>query len=208
MRLTMLGAGQAIPGDADLVILPGSKSTRGDLAFLREQGWDIDLQAHVRRGGQILGICGGYQMMGRTINDPAGIEGPPGSTTGLGLLDVATEMTAQKRLTETPARHVATNADFLGYEIHKGRTTGPDTVRPFAVTAGGPDGATSPDGKVSGSYFHGMFRDDGFRAAFLGSVGRESSGLSYAAPVDGTLDELAQHMEAHLDLNALLALAR
>ena len=208
VRLTMLGAGQAIPGDADLVILPGSKSTRGDLAFLREQGWDIDLQAHARRGGQILGICGGYQMLGRTINDPNGIEGAQGSAQGLGLLDVETEMTAQKRLAETSARHVATNAPFQGYEIHKGRTVGPDTARPFAVTASGPDGATSPDGKVSGSYFHGMFRDDGFRAAFLGSLGQESSGLSYAATVDGTLDELAQHMEAHLDLNGLLALAR
>ena len=208
VRLTMLGAGQAIPGDADLVILPGSKSTRGDLAFLREQGWDIDLQAHARRGGQILGICGGYQILGRTINDPAGIEGPPGSAKGLGLLDVETEMTEQKRLTETSARHAATNAPFQGYEIHMGRTVGPDTARPFAVAASGPDGATSPDGKVSGSYFHGMFRDDGFRAAFLRSLGQESSRLSYAATVDGTLDELARHMEAHLDLNGLLALAR
>ena len=117
-------------------------------------------------------------------------------------------MTAQKRLTETPARHVATNADFLGYEIHKGRTTGPDTARPFAVTAGGPDGATSPDGKVSGSYFHGMFRDDGFRADFLRSLGHKPSGLSYAATVDGTLEELARHMETHLDLDSLLALAQ
>ncbi len=208
VRLTLLGTGRAIPGDADLVILPGSKSTRSDLAFLKGQGWDIDLHAHSRRGGQILGICGGYQMLGRAINDPDGIEGAPGSVRGLDLLDVETEMTAQKRLTETSARHVATNAPFLGYEIHKGRTTGPDTARPFALTASGPEGATSPDGKVSGSYFHGMFRDDGFRAAFLGSLGQESSGLSYAATVDDTLNELARHMEAHLDLNALLALAR
>ena len=125
VRLSMLGAGQAIPGDADLVILPGSKSTRGDLAFLRDQGWDLDLLAHSRRGGRVLGICGGYQMLGRTINDPDGIEGAPGSTPGLGLLDVETEMTARKRLTESSARHVPTNAPFLGYEIHMGRTTGP-----------------------------------------------------------------------------------
>ena len=208
VRLTMLCAGHAIPGDADLVILPGSKSTRGDLAFLKEQGWDIDLLAHSRRGGRVLGICGGYQMLGRTINDADGIEGAPGSTPGLGLLDVETEMTAQKRLTETPARHLATNAPFLGYEIHKGRTTGPDTARPFAVTASGADGATSADGKVSGSYFHGMFRDDGFRAAFLRSLGHQPSGLSYATAVDNTLEELARHMETHLDLDALLTLAR
>ncbi len=208
VRITMLGPGRAIPGDADLVILPGSKSTRDDLAFLREQGWDIDLRAHSRRGGRILGICGGYQMLGRTIADPDGIEGRPGSTRGLGLLDVATEMTAQKRLAETSARHVATDAPFLGYEIHKGRTVGPDTARPFAVASGGPEGATSPDGRVSGSYLHGMFRDDGFRAAFLRSLGQEPSGLSHAATVDGTLDDLARHMEAHLDLDAILALAR
>ncbi len=208
VRLSMLGAGQAIPGDADLVILPGSKSTRSDLAFLRDQGWDLDLLAHSRRGGRVLGICGGYQMLGRTINDPDGIEGAPGSTPGLGLLDVETEMTARKRLTESSARHVATNAPFLGYEIHMGRTTGPDTARPFAVAANGPDGATSADGKVSGSYFHGMFRDDGFRGAFLRSLGQEPTGFSYAAAVDGTLEELAQHMETHLDLDALLALAR
>ena len=208
VRLTMLCAGHAIPGDADLVILPGSKSTRGDLAFLKEQGWDIDLLAHSRRGGRVLGICGGYQMLGRTINDADGIEGAPGSTAGLGLLDVETEMTAQKRLTETPARHLATNAPFLGYEIHKGRTTGPDTARPFAVTTSGADGATSADGKVSGSYFHGMFRDDGFRAAFLRSLGHQPSRLSYATAVDNTLDELARHMETHLDLDALLTLAR
>lgn len=208
VRLSMLGAGQAIPGDADLVILPGSKSTRGDLAFLRDQGWDLDLLAHSRRGGRVLGICGGYQMLGRAINDPDGIEGAPGSTPGLGLLDVETEMTARKRLTESSARHVATNAPFLGYEIHMGRTTGPDTARPFAVAANGPDGATSADGKVSGSYFHGMFRDDGFRSAFLRSLGHEPSEHSYATTVDGTLEDLAQHMETHLDLDALLALAQ
>ena len=207
LRLTMLGAGEAIPGDADLVILPGSKSTRGDLEFLRVQGWDIDLQAHHRRGGRILGICGGYQMLGHAIHDPDGIEGAPGSATGLGLLDVVTDMTNEKRLTETPAQHVASGQDFRGYEIHKGRTLGPDSARPFAMTERGAEGATSPDGRVEGSYLHGMFRDDGFRAAFLAELGATPSELAYSVTVENTLDALAAHMEQHLDMDALLAIA-
>jgi len=208
IRLTMLEPGHAIPGDADLVVLPGSKSTRADLADLRTQGWDIDLTAHHRRGGRILGICGGYQMLGRIIRDPEGIEGAPGETEALGLLNVETEMTPEKRLTETPAKHQDTNTEFLGYEIHKGRTTGPDTVRPFAATERGPEGATSPNGKVIGSYFHGMFRDDDFRQAFLGSLGVAAASTHYHDTVDQTLDALAQHMENHLNLDGLFALAR
>lgn len=208
IRLTMLKPGQALPGDADLVVIPGSKSTRSDLADLRTQGWDIDLAAHHRRGGQILGICGGYQMLGTTIRDPDGIEGAPGETQGLGLLNVETKMTPEKRLTETPAKHKDTNIDFLGYEIHKGRTTGPDTDRPFATTEKGPEGATSPDGKIIGSYLHGMFRDDDFRQAFLTSLGVRTASTSYNDTVDKTLDALADHMENHLDLNGLFALAR
>ena len=159
----MLRPGQPIPGDADLVILPGTKSTRGDLAFLRAQGWDVDLVAHRRRGGRILGICGGYQMLGRQISDPEGIEGPAGSDPGLGLLDVETMMTPDKRLTEVHAVHAATGAAFTGYEIHIGATQGPDTERPFAHVEGRPEGAVSADGLVAGSYLHGMFRDDAFR---------------------------------------------
>lgn len=207
VRLTMLKAGEAIPGDADLVILPGSKSTRGDLTFLRQQGWDIDLAAHHRRGGLILGICGGYQMLGKAIRDPNGIEGPPGEMRGLALLDVTTEMTPEKRLTETPAQHAASGTPFLGYEIHKGRTTGPDTARPFATTDQGPEGAISAGGTITGSYLHGMFREDAFRAAFLKSLGASPSGNSYGDTVEATLDALARHMEKHLDLDGLFALA-
>ncbi len=207
VRLTMLRAGEAIPGDAALVILPGSKSTRGDMAFLREQGWDVDLLAHHRRGGHILGICGGYQMLGRVIRDPGGVEGDPGEMAGLGLLDVETEMTPEKRLTETPARHLASDAPFLGYEIHKGRTRGADCARPFAVTGAGPEGAISPDGRIIGSYLHGMFRDDAFRAAFLATLGARSDGESYGDRVERTLDTLARHLEDHLDLDGLFALA-
>ena len=207
VRLTMLGPGRAIPGDADLVVIPGSKSTRGDLAFLREQGWDVDLQAHSRRGGRVLGICGGYQMLGRTVSDPDGIEGPPGETEGLCVLEVDTVMTGHKRLTETEAVHCATEQAFSGYEIHIGRTEGPDRARPFAHIAGRPEGAVSSDGRVAGSYLHGMFRDDAFRAAWLTEVGAAPSGRSHDAAVDAALDDLAAHLEAHLDLDGLLSVA-
>ena len=207
VRLTMLGPGRAIPGDADLVVIPGSKSTRGDLAFLREQRWDVDLQAHRRRGGRVLGICGGYQMLGRTVSDPDGIEGPPGETEGLGVLEVDTVMTGDKRLTETQAVHAATGQAFSGYEIHIGRTEGPDRARPFAHIGGRPEGAVSADGRVAGSYLHGMFRDDAFRAAWLTEMGAVPSGRSHDAAVDAALDDLAAHLEAHLDLDGLLSVA-
>ncbi|MFY0597705.1 MAG: cobyric acid synthase [Cognatishimia sp.] len=208
VRLTMLRAGQPIPGDADLVIIPGSKSTRGDLAFLIEQGWDIDLQAHLRRGGKILGICGGYQMLGQSISDPEGIEGPAGGTAGLGMLDVTTLMTSDKRLTETQATHVASGQEFSGYEIHIGRTEGKDCTRPFATVEGRDEGATSVNGAVMGSYLHGMFADDGFRRAFLTSLGAQAGNTSYAQTVETTLDALADHIEAHLDVEGILAAAR
>jgi adenosylcobyric acid synthase len=208
VRLTMLGPGRAIPGNAELVILPGTKSTRGDLSFLRAQGWDVDLAAHVRRGGHVLGICGGYQMLGREVADPEGLEGPAGADPGLGLLDVSTIMTPKKRLTEVAAIHVATGAAFRGYEIHIGETDGPDRARPFAHVDGAPEGAVSADGHIVGSYLHGMFRDDGFRAAFLANLGVSSSNTAYDAGVEKTLDALAAHIEAHLDVSGLLAAAR
>ncbi|WP_339109508.1 cobyric acid synthase [Thioclava sp. GXIMD4216] len=208
VQVSILRAGQALPGDTDLVILPGSKSTRGDLAFLRAQGWDIDLQAHLRRGGHILGICGGYQMLGRSIQDPHGLEGPAGTEAGLGFLEVDTQMVAQKRLTRVSARHAASGAMFSGYEIHIGRSDGPDRARPFAYVEGTPEGAISADGRVSGSYLHGMFGDDGFRSAWLRALGAQSSGMNHGALVEATLDRLADHLEAHLDVAGLLALAR
>jgi adenosylcobyric acid synthase len=207
VRLTMLMPGQAIPGDADLVVIPGSKSTRGDLAFLREQGWDVDLHAHVRRGGQVLGICGGYQMLGKVIADPEGIEGPAGSDPGLGLLDIETRMTSDKRLTEVEAIHVASGACFQGYEIHIGRSEGPDTGRPFAMLDGQPEGAQNPTGTVAGSYLHGMFQNDAFRSGFLANLGATSD-LDYSSTLDSTLDALSDHVETHLNVSALLRVAR
>ncbi|MCB2116931.1 MAG: cobyric acid synthase [Rhodobacteraceae bacterium] len=207
VTLTMVRPGEPIPGDAALVILPGSKSTRGDLAFLRAQGWDIDLAAHVRRGGHVLGICGGYQMLGRRIADPEGIEGEAGVTEGLGFLDVETVMTPKKTLTRVDAIHAASGSALRGYEIHIGCSDGPDRARPFARVGGVPEGAVSPDGRIEGSYLHGMFAEDGFRAAYLARIGVSSS-AGYGAGVETALDALAEHMERHLDIDGLLALAR
>ena len=206
--LVMVRAGEAIPGDAALVILPGSKSTRGDLDFVRKQGWDIDLLAHVRRGGHVLGLCGGYQMLGKSVADPDGIEGSPGETPGLGLLDVITTMTPEKSLTRIKAEHAETRQSIEAYEIHIGRTEGADRVRPFALVNGAPEGAISANGRVQGSYLHGLFASDMFRTAYLARLGVAAANESYGARVESALDALADHIEEHLDVEGLLALAR
>jgi adenosylcobyric acid synthase len=206
--LVMVRPGEAIPGDARLVIIPGSKSTRGDLAFLRAQGWDIDLRAHHRRGGHVLGLCGGYQMLGLHVADPEGIEGAAGETPGLGLLDITTVMTPHKNLTRIRAVHAETRESVLGYEIHIGETEGPDRARPFAFVNGAPEGAVSGDGRVHGTYLHGLFTSDGFRRAYLERLGVAASDQRYGARVADALDALANHIEAHLDVEGLLALAR
>ena len=206
ISLVMLKAGEVLPADADLVIVPGSKSTRGDLAYLRAQGWDVDLAAHHRRGGHVLGICGGYQMLGQVISDPDGIEGTSGDSAGLGLLDVVTQMTGDKRLTSVHAVHVDTELPFEGYEIHIGRTEGPDNARPFAHVDGQPEGAQSSDGRVMGSYLHGMFSNDAWRGAFLNSLGVTASG-SYSSGVEQALDDLADHVETFLDVEGILQAA-
>ncbi|MCD1627016.1 cobyric acid synthase [Seohaeicola saemankumensis] len=208
VNLVMVRAGQPIPGDARLVIIPGSKSTRGDLAFLRAQGWNIDLAAHIRRGGHVLGICGGYQMLGHSVNDPDGIEGPAGETEGLGLLDIRTVMTQDKRLARVTATHAASGLDVAGYEIHIGRSEGPDTARPFAHVDGRAEGATSPDGRITGSYLHGLFAADDFRRAYLQGLNITTGTQNHSALIETTIDQLADHIEAHLDVAGLLALAR
>jgi adenosylcobyric acid synthase len=199
--------GQALPGDADVILIPGSKATIADLAHLRAQGWDIDIRAHVRRGGHVLGLCGGYQMLGTRIEDPGGLEGPPGGVDGLGLLDVTTIMTPEKRLALTTATDIATGLPVQGYEIHLGRTTGPACARPWLMIGDRPEGAQSDDGRIRGTYLHGLFAADAFRAAWLAALGHSGPVAAHATAVDATLDALARHIEAHLDLDALLALA-
>lgn len=209
VRLSFIPPGQPLPGDADLVILPGSKATIADLDFLRRQGWDIDLAAHVRRGGRVLGICAGYQMLGNSVSDPHGVEGPAGGVAaGLGLLDVDTVMAGDKVLVEVSG-HDAAGRPVHGYEMHMGRTGGGDCARPVLLLDGQPDGAASADGRVRGCYLHGLFSSDAFRAALLAELrpGRQS-GLAYEVLVDEVLDRLADHLESAVDLDALLALSR
>jgi adenosylcobyric acid synthase len=199
--------GSALPADAGLVLLPGSKATIADLAALRTAGFDIDIAAHARRGGFVLGLCGGYQMLGRRIADPDGIEGPTGAAAGLGLLDVETVLTGDKRL--EPAEGEAFGAPFHGYEMHMGATTGPDCARPFATLAGGTaDGAVSADSRIAGTYGHGLFVDDRQRSAWLMRLGAGPSVVAHDTLIEATLDRLAAHVAAHLDLDRLLKRAR
>jgi adenosylcobyric acid synthase len=209
LRVVMIEPGQALPGDAALIILPGTKATISDLEDFRRNGWDIDLRAHVRRGGRVLGICGGYQVLGHVVADPDGIEGHPGSLPGLGLLDVQTVLTGDKTLTEVSGTAVAGGASFRGYEMHVGRTSGPDCERPLLRFADGrTDGATSADGRVRATYVHGLFADDSQRAALLSWFGADAGTLSYEAEIDRTLDELADHLAHDIDLDHLVSLAR
>jgi adenosylcobyric acid synthase len=209
LRVVMIEPGQALPGNADLVILPGSKATLSDLADFRRNGWDIDLAAHVRRGGRVLGICGGYQMLGTLVADPDGIEGRPGRLPGLGLLDVETTLTRDKVLSEVTGASIADMVPFRGYEMHVGRTGGPDGTRPLLRFADGRvDGAMSADGRIVGTYVHGLFGDDRQRARLLAWFGARSAGVSYEADVDQVLDELADHLAGCIDLTRLLSLAK
>jgi adenosylcobyric acid synthase len=212
VSVDMVSPGRPLPA-ADLVLLPGSKSTIADLAFLKEQGWHIDIAAHVRRGGRVLGLCGGYQMLGRRIADPQGIEGPPGTTDGLALLDLETELSGAKTLIEVTGRDIATGQQISGYEMHVGRTTGSDLVRPMLHLSNGiasrPEGVLSRDGRIAGCYVHGLFASDAFRHAYLANLKPHvASDIGYEHEIESTLAALADHLEAHLDLDRILGIAR
>lgn len=208
VEVVFVPPGQRLPEDAGLVVIPGSKSTIGDLLMFRENGWERDLAAHRRRGGHVVGICGGYQMLGQIVRDPDGIEGSIKEARGLGLLDVETVMEPEKTVRNVEARSVRYGEPLSGYEIHLGRTTGADCARPTVVINGVEDGATSADGKVFGTYMHGLFGADGFRGRFLESFGIRGGGIDYRAEVEHALDEIAEHLERHLDCDAIFAAAR
>jgi adenosylcobyric acid synthase len=209
VAVEFVAPGRPLPRDADLVLLPGSKATRADLAALRDNGWDIDLLAHVRAGGRVLGLCGGYQMLGRTVGDPAGVEGAPGESAGLGLLDVATVLGTDKTLARLDTVDDLSGERVHGYEIHMGETDGPDRARPLLMLDGRPEGAQSADGRVAGCYLHGLFAADGWRRRFLGTLGvAADETLGFEAMVDRALDRLADHLEAVVDLDRLLEIAR
>lgn len=207
VSVEIIDAGRPLPGDADLIIIPGSKSTIADLAHFRAQGWDIDLQAHVRRGGHVLGVCGGYQMLGTQIIDDAGNEGGPARVKGLGLLDVQTSMKPQKRLALSKATYLPTGDDVSGYEIHIGVTQGTDCQRAWLSLDGRGEGAASPNGRVMGCYLHGLFAADGFRSAFLAKLGKPIADYHYGASIEDTLNALADHLELHMDIDQLIGLA-
>ncbi|MBY3268035.1 cobyric acid synthase [Rhizobium laguerreae] len=199
VELVFVRSGERIPADASLVVLPGSKSTISDLADFRAQGWDRDLQAHVRRGGRVIGICGGYQMLGRMVHDPLGIEGGTLETPGLGLLDIETEMAPEKTVRNSQARSTEYDAPLAGYQIHLGITRGPDCDRPSAIIDGVPDGALSADGRIMGTYLHGLFGSDAYRARLLQSFGLSGEQRNYRESVEQALDEIAGELERHLD---------
>ena len=206
VSLIFVEPGDRLPPEARLVLIPGSKSTIGDLAEFRENGWDKDLADHYERGGFVMGLCGGYQMLGRRVLDPGGIESDTREAEGLSLLDIETVMAADKTVRESRAETLDGQA-LEGYEIHLGRSDGPDCGRPLCRIDGRPDGATSPEGRVFGTYLHGIFANDGFRRAFLARLGHKATGHSYRASVETALDEIADHLERMVDCDRLLSIA-
>src|SRR6185437_7213765 len=193
-----------LPRIANFVLLPGSKATLADLAALRAEGWDIDILAHARRGGAVLGLCAGYQMLGRRIADPEGTEGIAGAAPGLGLIEVETVLAGEKILEEARGVEIASGAPVNGYEMHIGRTDGPGTARAMLRLGARTDGAVSPDGRIAGCHLHGLFAGDAFRRAFLARLGGAGdASLVYERRVEATLDALAAHLEASLDVDRL-----
>ncbi len=209
VSVVFIPPGKPLPGDARLVILPGSKATIADLMAFRAEGWHIDLSAHLRRGGRVLGICGGFQMLGRSIADPHGIEGPPSEAEGLGLLNVATVLGRDKKLQEAHGTTLADGERFKGYEMHMGVTDGADCARPvLRFDDGRVDGAASRDGLVCGFYVHGIFAQDAQRAALMRRLGVAPSKLLYETRIEQTLDALAEHCARHIDLDQLMDIAQ
>jgi len=212
VELLFVPPGRPLPADATWIIIPGTKATIADMKFMRSQGWDIDILAHVRRGGRVLGICGGYQMLGTRISDPDGVEGLPSTVPGLGLLDVETVMTGDKMLREVSGVVLGgaggDGAAFSGYEMHVGSTTGPGTQRPFLRFGdGSAEGAVSADGRLAGCYVHGLFGVTAARAALLAAVGVTASQAEHATRVDTALDEIAKVLEGCLDVGGLATMA-
>lgn len=201
--------GRPIPREADVIVLFGTKSTLGDLAFLKDQGWHHDILAHARAGRRVLGICGGYQMLGRRVSDPDGSDGQRGAADGLGLLDVETVMAGEKSVAPVAGACARSGDEVTGYEIHTGQTSGDDTVRPFALLSDRPDGATSANGKIEGTYVHGAFAGDQFRRSWLRRAGGElNDTLSFGVELERAIDDLADGFEAAVDVEALLSLAQ
>jgi adenosylcobyric acid synthase len=205
--LRFIGPGQAVPV-ADLIVLPGSKSVRADLAWLRENGWDRVIRRHLRYGGKVLGICGGLQMLGERIADPLGLEGPAGQSDGLGLLELSTELAASKQLRNVRGRLAFGDAAISGYEIHAGVSSGPALERAAVrLDDGRCDGAISEDGQVLGTYLHGLFEVPDACRALLHWAGLEAAQrIDYQAMRERDIERLADLVDTHLDTTRLRAL--
>jgi len=205
VNLRFVKMGETWP-QADLVILPGSKSTRADLAFLREQGWDRQIERHLRYGGKLLGICGGFQMLGERIDDPDGLESDPGSSQGLGWLAMSTRLVAGKQLRYVSGVFCPDGTRVQGYEIHNGVTRGDALSRPMLKLGDYLDGAISPDQQVMGCYLHGLFDSAEATESLLAWAGmRSGEAVDYAVHRQVELDRLADMLDEHLDLTALLS---
>lgn len=205
VALQFIRKGDQFPGDADMIILPGSKSTIADMQELRANGWETPIRNFAEKGGTIIGICGGYQILGKTIKDPLGLEGDLREIEGLGLLEVDTELGPEKTVKNSRPRSVEHGLPLDGYEIHMGQTSGRDCARPMIDFATHKDGAINAKGNVRGCYLHGLFGSDAYRAALLKSAGYTGeTGLSYKQGVEDALDELAEEMERRLDVDGLL----
>jgi len=195
------------PPPAELVILPGSKNVRADLAWLQQNGWCEYLQRHLRYGGKLIGICGGFQMLGETIHDPQGLEDKPGSSAGLGLLPMQTTLEEEKQLRRISGQLAIDNAPVEGYEIHMGVTTGPALERPAVQLDGVSDGSLSADGQILGTYLHGLFERHEACDALLHWAGlQEKQAINYHALREQEIERLADSLEQHLDMAQIEAL--
>lgn len=201
--LTLVAEGQEIPS-ADLILLPGSKNTQADLEWLRNQGWEAAILRHLRYGGKLIGICGGFQMLGKSLHDPAGIEGAPGSQTGLGLLDMETTLTLQKRLKRVEGHLVIGGARVTGYEIHMGVSSGAALAQAALHFGNGKDGVLSEDNQILGTYLHGLFDHPEACAALLCWAGLTApQAPDYRQLREAHIDRLADAMEQHLDMKQI-----
>ncbi|OUI77675.1 cobalamin biosynthesis protein CobQ [Commensalibacter intestini] len=206
VQLNFIEIGDVIPKNSDVIIIPGSKTTIADLEALYQTGWDVDIKAHLRQGGYVMGICGGYQMLGTEISDPYGIEGDTRSIQALNLLSFSTILDRSKILSEVKGHLFMNDAECCGYEMHLGETRHHEHYKSFAILENGrAEGIVSENGKIIGTYLHGIFQGDDARKALLNYFGSKESSINFSDQVENTLDQWADHIEYSLDIAAMLS---